>query len=55
MLLRGEVADDPAEAVHRQEAALRLLRGDTRQGAHELGPREAQLLDERMDHAPLPG
>jgi len=44
-LLTGEVADDPAQAVHRQQALDGILVRDALQTATEFTSREAQLID----------
>jgi hypothetical protein len=50
LLLTSEVADVPADAVHRQKPPLPLFIGDAFNAAHELASRETQLLDEWVDH-----
>jgi len=44
----GEVADHPAQAIHRPQAAAGLLIANAGKSAAELGAGEAQLVDERV-------
>src|SRR5215207_2522196 len=46
----GEVADHPAQAIHRFKPATGLLFANAGKGAAKLGAGEAQLVDERVGH-----
>src|SRR5215216_3005762 len=46
----GEVADHPAQAIHRFKPATGLLFANAGKGAAKFGSGEAQLVDERVGH-----
>src|SRR2546425_13075115 len=50
LFLPGEMADDPADAVHRLESLEPIRLGDAAQGALPLAAGEPELVDERIGH-----
>jgi hypothetical protein len=50
LLLPGEMADDPADRVHRTKMPRCVFFGHPIEAARPFASREPQLIDERMDH-----